>query len=41
MYSEKKLINVQTIDEDGNKKFLNGGQKQGAYTIVRNFNKNQ
>ncbi|WP_155238061.1 LPD7 domain-containing protein, partial [Kingella kingae] len=41
MYSEKKLVNVQTIDEDGNKKFLNGGQKQGAYTIIGDFKQNQ
>lgn len=41
LYSEKKLVNVQTIDEDGNKKFLNGGQKQGAYTIIGDFKQNQ
>lgn len=41
LYSNKKLVNLQTIDEDGNKKFLNGGQKQGAYTIIGDFNKNQ
>lgn len=41
LYAEKKLVNVQTIDEDGNKKFLNGGQKQGAYTIIGHFKQNQ
>ncbi|SSY70681.1 LPD7 domain-containing protein [Alysiella crassa] len=41
LYSDKKLVNVQTIDEDGNKKFLNGGQKQGAYTIIGDFKQNQ
>ena len=41
LYSEKKLVNVQIIDEDGNKKFLNGGQKQGAYTIIGDFKQNQ
>lgn len=34
LYSDNKLVNVQTIDEDGHKKFLNGGQKQGAYTVI-------
>ena len=37
LYSDKKLVNVQTIDEDGNKSFLSGGQKQGAYTIIGDF----
>lgn len=41
LYSEKKLVNVQIIDEDGNKKFLNGGQKQGAYTVIGDFKQNQ
>lgn len=41
LYADKKLVNVQTIDEDGNKKFLNGGQKQGAYTIIGDFKQNQ
>ena len=41
LYSDRKLVNVQTIDEDGNKKFLSGGQKQGAYTIIGDFKQNQ
>lgn len=41
LYSDKKLVNVQTIDEDGNKSFLSGGQKQGAYTIIGDFKQNQ
>ncbi|WP_043903177.1 hypothetical protein [Kingella kingae] len=41
LYSDKKLVNVQTIDEDGNKSFLSGGQKQGAYTVIGDFRQNQ
>lgn len=41
LYSDKKLVNVQTIDEDGNKSFLSGGQKQGAYTIIGDLKQNQ
>lgn len=41
LYADKKLVNVQTIDEDGNKKFLNGGQKQGAYTVIGDFKQHQ
>lgn len=41
LYSDKKLVNVQTIDEDGNKSFLSGGQKQGAYTVIGDFRQHQ
>ncbi|HEZ0454573.1 TPA: LPD7 domain-containing protein [Neisseria meningitidis] len=41
LYSDNKLVNVQTIDEDGHKKFLNGGQKQGAYTVIGDLKQSQ
>ncbi|SBQ22139.1 PriCT-2 domain-containing protein [Neisseria gonorrhoeae] len=41
LYSKNKLVNVQTIDEDGHKKFLNGGQKQGAYTVIGDLKQSQ
>ncbi|HEZ6943038.1 TPA: PriCT-2 domain-containing protein [Neisseria meningitidis] len=41
LYSDNKLVNVQTIDEDGHKKFLNGGQKQGAYAVIGDLKQSQ
>lgn len=34
LYADKKLVNVQSIDEDGGKRFLPNGRVKGAYTIV-------
>ena len=41
LYADKKLVNVQTIDEQGNKSFLSGGQKKGAYALIGDFNQRQ
>ena len=34
LYDKAKLVNVQTIGENGGKSFLSGGQKRGAYTVI-------
>ncbi len=34
IYADKKLVNVQTINADGGKHFLDGGRVQGGYSIV-------
>lgn len=41
LYFNNKLVNIQTIDEDGHKKFLSGGQKQGAYTVIGDLKQSQ
>lgn len=39
VYLDKTLVNLQSIDPEGGKRFLAGGQVKGGYTVVGDFNR--